>query len=547
MLATAHANLCQDYLNLCSCFILKMLDSKIEPFAIPLPKDNRFKDPLWTEQPCFDFIKQSYLLASRWAEQLVENTQTADDYTRDKARFYITQATNALSPSNFLLTNPEILKETLDSKGQNLVQGIKMLAEDIEPESGYLNIRRTDGKAFEVGKNIAITPGKVIYQNELMQLIQYEPATKDVFRHPLLIVPPWINKFYILDLSPEKSFVKWCLEQGHSVFIISWVNPGPKLAEKTLGDYAGEGIIEAIDVISTVTGQKEINALGYCIGGTLLAITLAYMAAEKNDRIKTASLLTTQVDFTYAGDLKLFINNDYIEEIKKDMKDKGFFDGRKMAHIFDVLRSNELIWSYMLNNYMKGKNPPPFDLMSWNADWTHIPAANHLFYLRECYIKNALSKGEMIVRGKQINLNQVHIPVYNLAARDDHIVPAESVFFGNQFFGGDVDYVLADSGHISGVINPPSKKKYQYWRLGQPNKSGPQNYSQWQENAQVYKGSWWTDWQAWIERTDAKKVPARKIGGKGFEPIEDAPGSYVKVKSVQKYSREEEQEKSSGE
>lgn len=522
--AKAQADLWSGYANLWSSSLHRMFGDAAPAVTTPEPGDKRFKDPAWSENQYFDFVKQAYLLTSQWAESLVENAEGIDDHTRQKADFYVRQIANALSPSNFLLTNPELMRETLESNGENLVRGMHMLAEDIERGKGQLKIRQTDMSAFEVGKNLALTPGKVIYQNDLMQLIQYAPATKEVLKRPLLIVPPWINKFYILDLTPEKSFIKWCVEQGHTVFVISWVNPNERQALKSFEDYAREGIIEAVDVVEKVTGEKAVNAIGYCVGGTLLGVTLAYMAARRDRRIKSATFFTTQVDFTFAGDLKVFVDEDQIAAVEEEMQHHGYLEGRKMAGAFNLLRSNDLIWPYVVNNYLRGKAPFPFDLLFWNADSTRMPAANHSFYLRECYLKNALTRGEMTIGGKKLDLNKVKIPVYNLATKEDHIAPAKSVFLGSQFFGGDVRYVLSGSGHIAGVVNPPAKKKYQYW-LGGPVKGA---FEDWFASAQEHEGSWWPDWQEWIESLDKKRVKARKVGGGKFKPIEDAPGSYVK-------------------
>jgi len=428
-----------------------------------------------------------------------------------------------------VFTNPELLHETFASDGENLVRGMQLLAEDIERGSGHLKIRHTDPTKFEVGKNLAVTPGKVIYQNALMQLIQYEATTEQVLKRPLLIVPPWINKYYILDLNPEKSFVKWAVDQGQTVFVISWVNPDKELAAKSFEDYMREGILEALEAARQATGERVVNALGYCVGGTLLAATLAYMAAERDTRIQSATLLATQVDFSHAGDLKIFMDEEQVAAIERDMARHGYLEGHKMAAAFNLLRSNDLIWPYIVNNYIRGKKPMPFDLLYWNSDATRMPAGNHSFYLRNCYLDNKLSKGEMEIGGIKLDLKKVKVPVYNLATREDHIAPAKSVLFGSNFFGGPVKYVLAGSGHIAGVINPPSKPKYQYWTGEKPTGS---SVDDWLKKATEHPGSWWPDWLKWLKSHDAKNtVAARKIGGGKLKPTEDAPGSYVKVKS----------------
>ena len=385
-----------------------------------------------------------------------------------------------------------------------------MLAEDIEAGHGDLKIRQSDAAMFEVGRNLAITPGKVIFENELMQLIQYAPATETVLKRPLLIVPPWINKFYILDLTPEKSFIKWCVDQGLTVFVISWVNPDAHLANKTFEDYMREGPLAALDVIEQATGERKVHAIGYCVGGTLLAVTLAYMAAKGDDRIASATFFAAQVDFTHAGDLKVFVDEEQIAALERHMAERGYLEGRKMANAFNLLRSNDLIWPYVINNYLKGKEPFPFDLLYWNSDATRMPAANHSFYLRNCYLENRLAKGEMVIGGEKLDLKKVQIPIYNLATREDHIAPAKSVLLGSKFFGGPVRFVLAGSGHIAGVVNPPGKMKYQYWTG--PNRAAPTSTNG-SPSAKEHPGSWWPDWLEWLKKQDPTEVPAREPGG----------------------------------
>lgn len=523
----AQNQLIQGYAQLAANAVRRALGEKTDPVATPAPGDKRFQAPEWSENQFFDFLKQAYLFTAHWAEGLVADAANIDEHTRRKADFYITQIVNALSPSNFLLTNPELLRETLASNGENLVRGMKMLAEDIERGKGELRIRQTDMGAFEVGRNLALTPGKVVFQNELMQLLQYEAQTEKVLKRPLLIVPPWINKFYVLDLNPEKSFINWCVEQGHTVFVVSWVNPDARLAQKTFADYMQEGLITAVDVVEKITGEDAINTIGYCVGGTMLACSLAYMAATGDKRVKSATFFTTQVDFTYAGDLKVFVDEEQITAVEQQMAERGYLEGKKMAAAFNLLRSNDLIWPYVVNNYMRGRPPFPFDLLYWNADSTSMPAANHSFYLRQCYLNNALTTGKMKLAGKMLDLGKVNIPIYNLATREDHIAPAKSVFLGSQFFGGKVRFVLSGSGHIAGVVNPPAKKKYQYWAGPAPKGE----YDKWLTDAVEHAGSWWPDWQAWIVAQSRKKVPARAIGSKQFKPIENAPGSYVKRKA----------------
>lgn len=523
---SAQAELWRGYMDLWSSAMRRMAGQEAKPTISPRPGDRRFRDPDWSEHPFFDFVKQAYLLTARWAEEMVERADDIDEHTRHKAEFYVRQISDALAPSNFLLTNPELLRETLACNGANLVRGMEMLAEDLERGGGELKLRQTDLSAFKVGGNLATTPGKVVFQNELMQLIQYAASTGEVLKRPLLIVPPWINKYYILDLAAEKSFIKWCVDQGHTVFVVSWVNPDKRLAGKSFEDYMREGVLAALDAVGEATGESKINAVGYCVGGTLLAVTLAYLAARRDNRVASATFLTTQVEFTHAGDLKVFVDEEQLSALEKDMREKGYMEAARMATVFNLLRANDLVWPYVVNTYLKGEAPFPFDILYWNSDSTRVPAANHGTYLRQCYLNNAIAKGEMRLGGRRIDLGKVRLPIYNLATREDHIAPAKSVFLGSQFFGGPVRFVLSGSGHIAGVVNPPAKGKYQYW-TGGPAKGG---FEDWLKGAQEHPGSWWTDWQDWITALDDNKVPARKIGGGRLKPIEDAPGSYVLVR-----------------
>ena len=393
---------------------------------------------------------------------------------------------------------------------------------------GQLSISQTDSTPFKVGENIATAPGKVVFQNELMQLIQYAPATESVLRTPLLIVPPWINKFYILDLKPEKSFIKWCVDQGVTVFVISWVNPDKSLGTKTWEDYVKQGPLAAMDAIERATGEMKVHTMGYCVGGTLLASTLAWLADKRRVRATSATFLAAQVDFSHAGDLLVFVDEGQIAALEQDMKDTGVLEGSKMAMAFNMLRSNDLIWSYVVSNYLKGKPPTAFDLLHWNSDATRMPAANHSYYLRNCYLENRLSTGGMVLDNTLLDLSKVKVPVYNLATREDHIAPADSVLYGSQFFGGPVKYVLSGSGHIAGVVNPPRSGKYQYWTNDAIKDI---SLSDWVKGAQEHKGSWWPDWREWLGQIDAEQVPARAVGTEALPPIEDAPGSYVKVRA----------------
>ncbi|HTZ01336.1 MAG TPA: class I poly(R)-hydroxyalkanoic acid synthase [Xanthobacteraceae bacterium] len=514
------------YLDLWAAAAKRLAGQEGPPVIRPAATDRRFSDPEWTQNQFFDFLKQAYLLTAGWADQLVTDA-TLNPHTKQKAEFYMRQITNALSPTNFVLTNPELLRETLTSNAENLVRGMHMLAEDIQAGGGSLKIRQSDASMFEVGRNLAISPGKVIFQNDLMQLIQYAPSTETVLKRPLLIVPPWINKFYVLDLTPEKSFIKWCVDQGLTVFCISWVNPDAHLARKSFDDYMELGPLAALDAIKEATGEDKVNAIGYCVGGTLLAITLAAMAARGDQRIASATLFASQVDFTYAGDLKVFVDEEQVAALEKRMSERGYLESKSMATVFNLLRSNDLLWPYVINNYLKGKAPFPFDLLYWNSDATRMPAANHSFYLRNCYLDNKLAKGKMIVGNTPIDLKAIKIPIYNLATREDHIAPAKSVMVGSKLFGGDVKFVVAGSGHIAGVVNPPSKQKYQFWTGPKPRNA---DIDGWLAKAKENPGSWWPDWLVWLTRQSPTEVPARVPGDGGLKPIEDAPGSYVKLR-----------------
>lgn len=524
----AQTRLFSGYMNVWSNAIQRAAagDKEQEDAVKPDKGDKRFQDPEWGRNAFFDFLKQAYLVTSRWAGDLVEHADGLDEHTRHKAQFYVKQITQALSPTNFLLTNPELFRETMASNGENLVRGMKMLAEDIAAGKGDLKLRQADASRFEIGRNIAVTPGKVIARSDLAEIIQYEPSTKDVLKRPLLICPPWINKFYILDLNPEKSFIRWAVEQGHTVFVISWVNPDERHGRKDWVSYIDEGIRLGLDAVEKVTGEREVNAIGYCVGGTLLAAALALFAQEGDTRIASATLFTTQVDFTYAGDLKVFVDEDQIAAVERSMSGKGYLDGTKMATAFNMLRAGDLIWPYVVNNYMRGKAPMPFDLLYWNSDSTRMTAANHSYYLRNCYLENNLTEGRMELAGRKLKLSDVKIPIYNLATKEDHIAPARSVFVGSGHFGGDVEYVMAGSGHIAGVVNPPSLGKYQHWTGGKPVGA----FEDWVTKATENPGSWWPHWQAWIERQDTAKVPARKVGGGKLKPLADAPGDYVRVR-----------------
>ena len=526
--ANAQMELWQDYLKLWQHAAEKMSGTESEPIASPASGDKRFKHQDWEDNQIFDFLKQSYLLTSDWMQRTVHDVEGMDEHARQKAEFYTRQFADALSPTNFAAMNPQVLQATVESSGENLVKGLDNLLRDLEKGEGKLSVSMTDQEAFDVGRNIATTPGKVVFQNDLIQLLQYSPTTDEVNIRPLLITPPWINKFYVLDLQPKNSYIKWAVEQGLTVFVISWVNPDEKLAAKSFEDYMLEGIIAAVDAIEAATGVSDINAIGYCIGGTLLASTLAYMAEKGDDRIKSATFFTALVDFEEAGDLSIFVDEEQIEAIEKSMDQKGYLEGREMATTFNMLRSNDLIWSFVVNNYLLGKDPFPFDLLYWNSDSTRMPAATHSYYLRNMYQKNLLSTpGGITLDGVDIDLGKVKIPVYILATKDDHIAPWVSSYRGTQLYSGKTKFVLSGSGHIAGVVNPPAANKYGYWT----NTKLPEQPEDWLAGAKQHEGSWWPDWIKWIKTHDKKQVAARTPGDGKLEILEDAPGSFVQTKA----------------
>ena len=525
-LVEAQAALWQDYLNLWQSTASRMAGGEAKPVIAPEPSDKRFKDKDWSENQLFDFIKQSYLLTARWILNTVHGVQGMDPDEARKIDFYTRQFVDAMAPSNFVTTNPEVLRATIESKGENLVRGLNNMIRDMEKGGGELRISMTDEKAFELGRNVATAPGKVVFQNGLMQILQYTPTTETVHKRPLLIVPPWINKFYILDLQPKNSFIRFAVEQGHTVFVVSWVNPDEEMAKKTFEDYMVEGLITALDKVTEESGVAEVNVIGYCIGGTLLATTLSYLKAQGDKRVKSATFFTTLTDFRDAGDIKVFVDEAQIGNLEKVMSKKGYLEGRKMATAFNMLRSNDLIWSFVVNNYLLGKDPFPFDLLYWNSDATRMPAAMHSFYLRHMYRENKLVEpGGITMRGVPIDLRQIDIPVYILSAQQDHIAPWKSTYRATQLYSGNTRFVLGASGHIAGVINPPAANKYDYWT----NKDLPADPEAWFAGAEKHAGSWWVDWAKWIKRLGGAQVPAR-TPGEVLGVIEDAPGSYVKMR-----------------
>lgn len=525
-LIDAQVNFWKNYLDLWQATSQRMQGKESKPLIEPLPGDKRFKDGQWAENAVFDFIKQSYLLAADSLQGLVRKVEGLDDKTARKVQFYTRQFVDAMAPTNFVATNPTVLQATLDSGGNNLVKGLQNLLEDVERGRGQLQIKMTDLKAFKPGENIAVTPGKVIFQNELMQLIQYNPSTPAVHQRPFLFVSPWINKFYIMDMRPKNSMVKWMVDQGFTVFMTSWVNPDERLAHKKFEDYM-LSIVEAMDAIEQATGEREINAAGYCLGGTILLTTLAYLAAKKDQRVKSAICFACMTDFSEPGELEVFIDEELITLLEKQMGERGYLDGSQMAGVFSMLRANDLIWYFVVNNYLLGKDPYPFDLLYWNSDSTRMPRDMHSFYVRNMYQKNLLREpGGITLAGVPINLRKIKTPVYFLSAFEDHIAPWTSTYAGTQLVGGPVKFVLSGSGHIAGVINPASSDKYGFWL----NPNTPPDPGGWFKDAVKQDGSWWPDWLAWLQPYAGPHIPARMPGDGMLQPIEDAPGSYVKMR-----------------
>ena len=529
-LMQAQMQLWQDYMALVNSAARRFMGEPAEPTVNVAKDDKRFRDPAWQEGAIFDFIKQSYLLSARWIQSVVKNVEGLDDKTAQKVDFYTRQFVDAVAPSNFVLTNPQVLRATFESGGENLVKGLENLLSDLERGKGQLLVKMTDPDAFKIGENIALAPGKVVYQNELMQLLQYSPTTEQVHKRPLVILPPWINKFYILDLRPENSFVRWAVAQGHTVFVVSWVNPDETQSEKNFDDYLKLGFLDVLDAVEQATGEKESNLIGYCLGGTLLASGLAVLAAKKQQkRVASATYFVALVDFTDVGEVRVFIDEAQLAALDDKMKNQGYLDAKDLYTTFNMLRANDLIWSFVVNNYLLGKEPFPFDLLYWNSDSTRMPAAMHSFYLRNMYQNNLLAEaGGITLQGVPIDLGKVKTPTYIIATKEDHIAPWQSVYAGTQLYKGPTRFVLGASGHIAGVVNPPAANKYGYWT----SESLPADPNSWLEGAEKHDGSWWTDWQNWVTPHGGKMVPARTPGVGALKPIEDAPGSYVKQRAM---------------
>ena len=526
-LAEAQLRFWQDNVGLWQAMTRRMLGQEAAMVVEPEKGDRRFKDKAWNEELAFDYIKQSYLLTSRWVQSTVGGVEGLDPMNKEKVDFFTRQFLSAMSPSNFALTNPAVLKKTRESGGQNLLEGLENLLGDLERGRGRLKISMTDEAAFEVGKNVAASPGKVVYQNELMQLIQYEPSTEEVHRRPLLFVPPWINKFYVMDLQPKNSLIKWAVDQGHTLFVVSWVNPRGELAHKDFEDYMLEGPLAALDAIEQATGEREVNVLVFCIGGILMVATLAYLAAKGDTRVNSATFLATMVDLKDIGEVSVFIDEEQLRSLEEHVAEKGYLEGHHMAEMFNMMRENDLIWSFVVNNYLLGRDPMPFDLLYWNADSTRLPAKMLVTYLRKIYQDNGLMKpGHLVLDGVPIDIGKIETPCYVLATKDDHIAPWVSSYPATRSFAGPVRFVLGASGHIAGVINPPGANKYCYWT----NAKTPATPAEWFASAERHEGSWWPDWGKWLTRKAGPTVPSRQPGDGALAPIEEAPGSYVNVR-----------------
>ena len=527
----AQIALWQGYAKIWQVTLARMQGQHVEDLVKPASADRRFQDQEWQNNWLFDFLKQFYLLTAEQMKNMVQQeTKNLDPKLARKLEFVTRQFVDAASPTNFWMTNPEVLRAVYKTGGESLIKGLENLLTDLENGKGELRIRMTDTSAFNLGNNLATTLGKVVYQNHLMQLIQYAPTTPDVRRVPLLILPPWINKFYILDLRTKNSFIGYLVSQGFTVFCVSWVNPDKRHADVNFEDYMADGALTAMREAMKSTGEKEINLVGYCIGGTLLASTLAYLQALPTQpadlpKVNSATYLVTMTDFAEPGDLGAFMDEELISFAEERMAKQGYLDAASMANVFNMLRSNDLIWSYVVNNYLLGKDPTPFDILYWNSDSTNMPAAMQRYYIRQMYIENNLIKPNGItLKNTPIDLRRITTPTFMLSTREDHIAPWKSTYAATQIYNGPVTFMLAASGHIAGVVNPPSSNKYGYWT----NNTCPASADEWLKNAEQQSGSWWPAWVKWLEPYAGGTVAARAV----TSGIEDAPGSYVKIRAV---------------
>jgi len=517
-------NLLNSYIELYDNVAQRAMSCEVNPIFPSAQGDRRFNDELWDKNPMYDFIHQSYNLNYEWCLSIVKQIESLSPKEAHKAEFYMRLLLEALAPTNFPATNPAVIREAIESKGQSIVDGTKNFLNDLRNSKKFLNITTIDDEHFEVGKNLAITEGAVIYKNDLMELIQYSPKTEKVFEYPLLLIPAWINKYYIMDLQPHNSLVSWLCEQGFTVFMVSWTNPNKDHANKNFADYMQEGIIEPMNQILSITKAKKINVAGYCLGGTLLAATLSYLKDhyKNNYPVASATFLTSLVDFEEAGDLSVFIDEEQLHALEKRICAKGYLEGSEMAQTFSMIRANDMIWSFYVNNYLMGKSPLPFDILYWNSDSTRLPAAVHTFYLRKMYLENLLAKPNKIkLKNTPIDLKKIDIPTYMVATEYDHIVPWKSAYKATQIYSGPIRFCLSGSGHVAGIINPPSKKKYGYQIAEKIEKTA----DKWLKNAKKYEGSWWNDWSKWLQNNSGIQLNARIIRKKDI--LDAAPGKYV--------------------
>jgi len=490
-------------------------------------KDSRFAGDEWRENPLFNWIRQSYLINGEFLQTLIHDIDEQDPIKKKQLEYFTRQFISALSPSNYVLTNPELFRQSVAQHGHNLVEGARKLLQHFDPEWDGINLHMADPRGFKPGETLATTPGAVVFQNDLMQLIQYAPATDTVWKRPLLLVPPWVNKFYVMDLSPENSMVKWFVDQGHSVFVISWINPDASYRDVRFDDYLLKGPLQALDVVCDICNTDEINAIGYCLGGTLLGITMSYLKSHADSRIRSFTCFNALFDYSEPGDLAAFMTEPVLDALEKFVRQQGFHDGRIMAFSFNTLTENALFWPLFINTYIRNQNPPAFDLLYWNMDNTNLPAEMYIFFLREIYQYNKLATpGAIVLADTPIDITSIDMPCYFVAAAKDHITPWQSTFRNTQIVGGPARFVLSGSGHIAGIINPPSANKYGYQTCDQ-NVAKPAAPQQWLEGAQKHEGSWWPDWQRWAETLDKEKMAARAVGNKHYAAIEPAPGSYV--------------------
>ena len=524
-LVRSQQQLANAWLDLLKTSTQRAAGETVQDVVKPQKGDKRFAHPAWDANPQLNALKQAYLVATTAILSSIEQTPGVDPKTVRRAKFFAKQFADAMSPTNFAFFNPLVIEETLRSGGANLAKGMRNLIEDLQENEGRVAL--VDKKAFEVGKNVGVSPGRVVFRNELVELIQYSPSTETVMAKPVLIVPPWINKFYILDLQPENSFIKGLVDAGFTAFVLSWRNPDASMRETSMEDYLKAGPLECARVAAEICGTKDVNVVAYCIGGTLMAMALGYLAKKKDDRINCVTFLASLIDFEEAGEIEAFLGEDALAYIEKKMGERGYLEASEMGDSFNMLRSNDLIWSVAVNRYLLGKDAPAFDLLYWNSDSTRMPQAMHSYYLRNMYVENNLVKpGALEVDGTPIDLADVRNDVYVVATMEDHIAPWKSVYKATQLFRGDVTFRLGHSGHIAGIVNPPSKNKGNWWGA----QSNPQDPDAWIASAQKHDGSWWTDWYEWLRARSGKEVPAREPGSEAHPPQEPAPGTYVLAK-----------------